>query len=145
MRRQETFQAGPLRAALEAEQHTSASARFMHKAHCVLMVMSGMTCCGVAAMFGESARSVARWVRAYEQGGIEGLKNKPHRGRPAWLPASEFVVLTGELSHSPCDLGLAQDRWTGDLLAMHVARQYGVRLGTRQCQRLLRGLRRDTR
>src|SRR5574337_1317798 len=83
MRRQRTFQAGPLRGALEAEQHTSASARFIHKAHCVLMVMSGMNCCGVVAMFGESARSVERWVRAYEQGGIEGLKNKLHRGRPA--------------------------------------------------------------
>lgn len=145
MHRHGPLQSGPLRTALEAEQHTSASARFFHRAHCVLMVTSGMSCCGVAAMFEESSRSVARWVRAYEQGGIEALRNAPHSGRPARLSASELAALSGDLSHLPSDLGLACERWTGDLLASHLARQYGVQLGARQCQRLLRGLRRDIR
>lgn len=145
MRKHGTFQADSLQAVLSAEIGASASARLMHRLHCVLLVLRGMSCCAVANLFGESARSVERWVKAYERGGIEALKGTPHTGRPARLSASSIEVLTGELRQAPRDFGFAQGRWTGDLLALHVARRYGVRLGARQCQRLLRGLRLDTR
>jgi transposase len=143
MRKDAAIPAEPLQAALNAELHASASARFIHKLDCVLLVLGGVHCAAVGRKFGESTRSVERWVSAYKLGGIEKLRDAPHPGRPARLPASSIDALAVELRAPPSGLGLGQTRWTGSLVAAHVARRYGVRLGARQCQRLLRRLQRD--
>jgi transposase len=139
MRKDVAVATEPLQAALGAELRASASARFMHKLHCVLLVLGGMPCAAVGRRFGESTRSVERWVRAYRLGGIEKLReDAPHPGRPPRLPESSIDALVEDLRAPPSALGLDQSRWTGSLLAAHIARRYGVQLGARQCQRLLR-------
>ena len=137
MHRHRFGQSAQLRTVLNAELLASPSARYLHKLHCVLLVTTGMSCCVVADKFGESSRNVQRWIKAYEDGGIDSLKDGPHTGRKARLPASRIDALEVELRAPPPTLGYRQRRWTGALVAEHVAKQYGVRLGVRQCQRLL--------
>ena len=134
------FQVDLLRKSLGVELRASASARFLHKLHCVLLVTNGMSSCGVADKFGESARSVQRWVKAFEAGGIETLRDEPHTGRTSRLPASCLELLLSDLRSLPTTLGYSEACWTGILVAKHLALRYDVCLGTRQCQRLLASL-----
>jgi transposase len=48
--------------------------RYDHRLHGVLLVAQGLTCPEVAAMLGDSARTVEYWVRGFEEKGF---------GRPA--------------------------------------------------------------
>lgn len=143
MHRDRFGQIPELRKILNTELHASPTARYLHKVHCVLLVATGMSCCAVADKFGESSRNVQRWVKAYADDGMDGLKDGPHTGRKARLEAAHIDAIEMELRAPPPRLGYRQGHWTGSLLVEHVAKRYGVRLGVRQCQRLMHRLHRQ--
>lgn len=112
-------------------------ARVMHRMHCVLAVGRGSSCYEVGEWFSEDPRTIERWVRRYNEFGVPGLMGsrtgRPRRLRRAWLRQLE-----GELRRSPQELGYGERVWNGPLLQAHLGLCYGVALGVRQCQRLLR-------
>ncbi len=127
-----------LRAAVVSALHRSGEMRFMHRLDAVLLVSLGHSCYEVARWFGENARSVERWVHAYELHGPDGLHEHPHAGRPTQLTPQQSQHLAPELAGEPGASGYPQLRWSGKLLARHVELKYGVHLSLRHCQRLLR-------
>lgn len=118
----------------------SRESRYDHRLHGVLSVCRGLSCYETAAVWGRSPRSVEHWVRRYESHGLPGLREKGKPGRPAVLAAAELARLQKQLWADPVRCGWPQRRWTGALVQAHLARDYGRRLGLRQCQRLLRRL-----
>ena len=126
-----------IRADLARIGHASGALRCSHRLHAVLLVSTGHSCYEVAHWFGDAARSVERWVHAYEGQGVQGLRPHPGAGRPARLTATQCQQLGRDLAQAPGPVGPMPARWTGKLLARHLERQFGVQLSLRQCQRLL--------
>ncbi len=127
-----------LREALSKELRLSAKARFSHRLHGVLLVSAGYSCSEVAGCFGETTRTVQRWVRNFHEFGCDGLKDVQKSGRPKKLSREQLNKLQQEVQSGPMALGYGQSEWDGKLLASHIARRYGVVLSIRQCQRFLR-------
>ena len=132
-----------IRGELAAAILVSTELRSMHRLHAVLLVSLGHSCTEVAEWFGDSPRSVERWVHAYEAGGLDGLHDPPHGGRPAALSVMQLQELRSELAWPPAGFGYGQLSWSGKLMALHLERHYGVVLSQRQCLRLLQVLRRS--
>lgn len=127
-----------LQEALAAALHGAGERRFLHRLHVVLLVSLGHSCHDVALWFHDEPRTVARWVQACASAGVEALHNHPAAGRPARLTAAQSAGLMHDLASNPQICGHGQLHWSGKLVVRHVARETGVCLSVRQCQRLLK-------
>lgn len=140
MRRLTLGDALALRGLIRSASRASDQQRVLHRLHCALLIAEGRSCYEVARWFGEAPRTVERWVHAFERHGIDGLQDHRAGGRPAKLSREIWQGLERDLRRPPALYGYSKRRWTGRLLTQHLQGCYGVKLGTRQCQRLLRRL-----
>ena len=129
-----------VQAALRHEGEHSPQLRFVHRLHCLVLVGTGRSCYDVAEVFGDDPRSVERWVREFQQHGIEGLRERPHPGRPATLADAQMRQLALALLSVPRGLGYTVDLWNNKLLRAEILRRFGVKMSLRHCQRLFRVL-----
>jgi transposase len=129
-----------LRELIHAAVKGSDEQRYLHRLHCVLLVAEGRSCYEVARWFGESPRTIERWVHALDDRGMEGLREHHGGGRPARLTAAQAQRLATELQRVPDAQEYPKRAWSGRLLTKHLQGTYGIKLSARQCQRLLRRL-----
>lgn len=122
--------------AIQQEILRSEEARYDHRLHGLLLVCKGYSCNKTADILGQSPRSVAGWVRRFEERGLAGLRDQERPGRPSALEPKHAERVAGDLRRSPRDLGYEQNLWDGKLLSHHLEKLHKVRIGVRQCQRL---------
>ena|SRR6516165_4937158 len=58
------------------------------------LVTAGQSCRQIAELFGENGTTVQRWVRRFEHGGLEALREGERSGRPSALDAVDDHVKT---------------------------------------------------
>jgi transposase len=138
MRKLQIEDAEVMRIAIQQEIARSEESRYDHRLHGLLLVTGGQSCRQVADLFGEDGTTVQRWVRRFEEGGLDALREGERSGRPRTLDAAQWRKLQSELRRSPREFDLAATLWDGPVLSEHLRRRYGVDLGVRQCQRLFR-------
>lgn len=126
------------RMAILLEVRRSPESRYDHRLHGLLLVASGLSCTAVAETFGESPRTVQRWIRAFQRHGLDALREGARPGRPPLLNAQTWSSLVTDVQRSPAAFGQKRGPWDGKTLAVHLEKYYQVVLGVRQCQRLLR-------
>ena len=133
--------ADELRGLIRSSGRHSPAQRLDLKLHCALLVAEGRSCYEVARWFGESPRTIERWVSTLGHTGILGLQAHGSKGRPVRLTASAQTGLLRDLSLSPAVFGHTAQGWSPKLLLQHLVTGYQVSLSLRQCQRILRRLR----
>ncbi len=138
MRRLQIEESEVMRLAIQHEIRRSEESRYDHRLHGLLLVTTGQSCGEVARLFGEDATSVQRWVRRFEQSGLEGLREGERPGRPRKLDFRQWRRLQADMRKVPREFGFEANLWDGALLREHLRSQYRIRLGVRQCQRLFR-------
>jgi transposase len=140
MRRLKPLDAVELNTALQRMAHGSDYMRFVHRAHCVLLVTAGRSCYEVGAWFGRDPRTIERWVRSYDLYGVSGLKPRSSSGRPATLTVNQLRQLERDLTLAPTAFNYDYVHWTGSVLACHLRRVYAIELSVRHCQRMLHAI-----
>lgn len=138
MRKLEIANAEVMRLAIQQEIQRSEESRYDHRLHGLLLITAGHSCQQVAEWFGENRRTVQRWVRTFEQFGLDGLREGERPGRPRSLTPEQWTTLEQDLRQGPESFGLAGHLWDGRLLSEHLLRHYEIQLGVRQCQRVFR-------
>lgn len=123
---------------LQDEIRRSEDARYDHRLHGVLLIAQGVSCPQVAALLGDSARTVEYWVRRFESKGLAGLAEGDRPGRPSRLMPEQLEQIDRVLRGTPREVDLGVTLWDGKTLSEWIEREYGVELGVRQCQRLFR-------
>lgn len=136
MRRLEIAEAEVMQLAIRQEIDRSEEARYDHRLHGLLLVANGRSCTEVGQLFGEAATTVQRWVRRFEEAGFSGLREGERSGRPRTVDERSWNRIEADLRKSPNAFGLAANLWDGPVLSEHLRRNYGIKLGVRQCQRL---------
>ena len=129
---------GKRRDEIQLEISRTAEARYYHRLHGLLLLTGGNSCLQVSELLGEDRRTVQRWVNQFEKFGLEGLRDQERPGRPKQLGSYVFLSLRRDLSAPPQTFRYPERKWTGKTLSMHLERRYRIRLGVRQCQRVLK-------
>lgn len=119
---------------------SSPDARFARRLDAILLVCEGYPVPYVSKLFGLNPTTIQRWIHRLNVEGLDGLKDKPGRGRPSRLSAELRDKVRDEVAGTPELFGYTQARWDGKLLSRHLKEQYGVTLKVRQCQNILREL-----
>lgn len=123
---------------LQKEIRRSEESRYDRRLHGVLLVAQGMSCPKVGRLLGDAPRTVEYWVQRFEARGLAGLTEGQRSGRPRRLSEAQVKEVDRALRLSPRDCGLPGRLWNGQTFGAWIARRIHVRLGVRQCQRLLR-------
>jgi transposase len=124
--------------AVQQEIFRSEESRYDHRLHGILLMTQGLTCYEVADILGQNPRTVERWVQRFENSGFAALREGEREGRPRRLGDLQLEAVNRDLRRNPREFGHDQNLWDGKLLAHHLHKFHGIRLGARQCQRLFR-------
>ena len=123
---------------IRREFRRSEEARYVHRLHAVFVVLLGKSTVEAGKLLGVPQRTVAHWVIAFRERGLDGLREEEKPGRPGVLNPRQQKALRSALRKSPTDVGLTGRRWTGALVAEFLRKRHGIELTMRHCRRLLR-------
>ena len=65
---------------------TESNPKLARRIHAVYMACKGLTCSQIINITGAGRRTLQKWVKKYNHGGIEELRDKPRPGQPTKLP-----------------------------------------------------------
>ncbi len=121
---------------LQQEISRSWESRYDHRLHGLLLLCRGMSTYEVGTVLGHSPRTIQYWFHRFQEDGLAGLIDVEGRGRPSSLDPRQQKQLEADLRKPPTGLGYTQGQWDGILLSHHLEREFGLKVGVRQCQRL---------
>lgn len=114
---------------LEEILHSAVDAKLRHRVQIVLMAHRGRRHPAIAADTGTSHRSVTRWLNAYLDRGLDGLRPRKAPGAKPKLTADLAPVLRQWVIDGPAKHGLDRANWTYAELADHLLKTRGIRVG----------------
>jgi transposase len=100
----------------------------------------GKTLAAVAHTVGAGRGSVWRWVQAYQQHGLPGLRARPIPGRPSYLSAEQQTQLAQVLMQGARTRGYRTELWTLERIAKVVWQKFHIRYRPNALWYLLRGM-----
>lgn len=80
----------------------------------------------IAAWVGRDAQTVRAWKRQWEKLGRDGLRSKPHPGRPCLMSDQQKQELLAMLDESPTAHGFGRHFWTTEMIADLIKRKFGI-------------------
>ena len=82
-----------------ADQETR-KARFL-RLRAVILALSGLTAPQIALALGAGRRTIQQWVARYNADGLDGLADRPGRGRPCRLNETQLQELRDRIAAGP--------------------------------------------
>lgn len=80
----------------------------------------------IARWSGRTRETVRRWLRTYEEGGVDALVDAPRAGRPRRADDAYVAALVHAVETDPRTLGLAFDLWTSGRLSAYLGETTGT-------------------
>jgi transposase len=113
------------------------------RCHVLLLVSKGYSYRQIADILFVDEETISRWVRWYQERGLDGLKNHPHWGGEhgqRWLSEAELAQLSPVLEHEAMPGTVVGSGWTSRALRALLEERFEVRYGRRGVRKLMRGL-----
>ena len=118
---------------------TTNDRRLRNRVQAVLLAYRGRTQPEIAADLLVDERTVRRWLEAWRQGRLDGLRIQWAPGAPARISGALAEEVIDWVRKGPEACGLNRANWTSGELAEHLRRTRGVRVAERTmrafCQR----------
>jgi transposase len=112
-------------------------ARAVERARIVWQAHRGARVPAIARALGLSEATVRTWLKRFEAGGVDGLKDAPRSGRPPVYDATEVGAVIEASLTKPDELGLPFGSWTLDRLTAYLHEAKGVAIGRSRIATLL--------
>src|SRR5215475_8424659 len=111
---------------LEDMFKTTAEGRLRTRCQAILMAHRGRRHRPIAEDLGVTVRTLQRWLRAYQDKRLAGLKLRWRQERRARIPAALAPEILGWILHVPAGCGLDRANWTYAELATQLYRTPGL-------------------
>jgi transposase len=107
------------------------------RAHVLLLLADGHAWSRIATMLFTSPRTISRWQRRFEQGGIDAVFGAK-RGRPAVLVVWWVgIVVRWVIQKSPRDFGFLRSRWSCGTLVLLLWEEHHINVSAETVRRSL--------
>jgi transposase len=111
--------------------------RLVERAQAIEAAYRGESGNAIAKRLGREADTVYHWLDAFEQNGIEGLRDQPRCGRPATYSEEERGHLVVTAKTHPRQLQMPFGSWTLDRLVEYSHTHLNIPISRAQLARLL--------
>jgi transposase len=101
----------------------------------VLMAHRGRARSDIAADLGIHRKTVTRWINAYCDAGLDGLRPRKARGNPSKIPQALADEVRQWVIDGPAKQGLDRANWTHEEIADHLLKAKGIRTSRSAVQR----------
>lgn len=104
---------------------TESSRKLTRRIHAVYLACKSLSCKQIINITGAGRRTIQKWVKKYNHGGIEELKDKPRPGQPTKLPRQMQEAFCQRIQAGP----LEQDGVSvlnGPAIKRLLEREFGV-------------------
>lgn len=109
--------------------------------YAVYQVSLGQPSRKLEQLYHTSFKQITNWVHRFEQEGLDGLRDKPGRGRKSRLSEEQKQELSDLLStKSPESYGYNSDTWTGPLLIDWISTHYSITFKKAQIYNIIKEL-----
>jgi transposase len=109
--------------------------------YAVYQVSQGKISRDLEYLYDVSFKSIYNWVHAFNVNGVEGLKDKPGRGRRSRLEQEELQALKTLITNEePVQYGYNTSTWTGPILIDFVEKKYDVKYKKAQIYNIMKSL-----
>jgi transposase len=127
------------RKTIEGWQHArTVSAGLRERATIIGVASDGLHAPAIAAQVQVDDETVRRWIKRFNEEGVEGLKARPRSGRPATYSQEEVSLAVQTALSAPQTLDFPFARWTLDRLVRDLQEKKGLqRKRSRLGERLL--------
>ena len=111
------------------------------KLNAVYQVAKGMSSRKLVEFYNVSFKQILNWVHSFEKEGVEGLKDKPGRGRKPRLSQDQRRQLAELIEkESPMNYGYNTDTWTGPLLIDWIDKHFNIKYKKAQIYNIIKSL-----
>ena len=100
----------------------------------VLLVLEGQRPGQIYALLGLNRVTLERTLHGVNRDGVRALVPKPRPGRAGQLTPALKEQLQQDLEKPPREFGVQRAAWDGPTLVVHLKKEFGVKLKTRQAQ-----------
>ncbi|MBN9516989.1 helix-turn-helix domain-containing protein [bacterium] len=125
---------------LEALFRSTDGRKLRDRLQIVLMAHRGRSRQDIAADLGVHRKTVTRWINAYCEAGIEGLRPRKAKGKAGNIPPALADEVKRWVIKGPAGQGLDRANWTHEELADHLRRVKGIRTSRSAVQRFCSGI-----
>lgn len=109
--------------------------------YAVYQVAKGQSSRKLQDLYQTSFKQITNWVHRFEKYGIEGLKDKPGRGRKSRLSLVQKQRIAELLKNeSPTQYGFNTATWTGPLLRIWIKKNFGIEYKHAQIYNIIKSL-----
>lgn len=126
---------------LERLRQAEKDVKTRERLHAVILELKDYSREEIANILSTTRATVWRWIKRFNKGGVNGLRDKHKTGRPGKMGAEEKKRLREELKKSPREAGYTFDSWSTKLVLHHLKEKYSVTYHPRYIQRFLGKLR----
>lgn len=92
-------------------------------------------------LYNTSFKQITNWVHQFEQEGIDGLRDKPGRGRKSQLSDEQYERLRDVLiNETPDNHGFNTATWSGPLLIEYIKKEFGITYKKAQIYNIIKSL-----
>jgi len=106
----------------------------------ILQKAEGRTFEDIANEHGVSTRSVQRWIAAYIQSGIDGVKMKKPGGSKSGITDEDKEIILSALFNDPHLFGYLRNTWSLRSLAKCLTNELGIPISFKHLQRITKDL-----
>lgn len=96
------------------------------KLYTILQLSKGKPSREVEELYGASFKQILNWATRFDAEGIEGLRDKPHNGRPSRINSQQLEELRKVLLESPEKQGYNSRVWSGPMVRDFVNTRLGI-------------------
>lgn len=107
---------------------TTTDRKLRDRLQVVLLAQRGRPHQDIAQVLGISPRSVQRWLNAYLERGLDGMRPRKAKGARPRLTADLAPLLRQWVIEGPAQQGLDRANWTYAELADHLFKAHGIRV-----------------
>lgn len=92
-------------------------------------------------LYNTSFKQITNWVHRFEEGGVEGLKDKKRSGRPSQLNQEQMKEIQSLLNdESPTKYSYNTETWTGPMLINWITKRYNIVFKKAQIYNIIKSL-----
>jgi transposase len=121
----------------QMSQARSEEARLVERAKIIACASQGQTAPQIAASLQLHGGVVRKWLKRFNEQGLQGLLDAPRSGAPAQYDAQVRAKVIATALTNPKELDLPFASWTYQRLHSYLREQCGLRIGKRRMFELL--------